>query len=431
MDSPYGSVTSSAGLRSTHVEPWYGENTKDATRYMLRKVSAERLASASLVANSLVCVMYVGVGMLVGWRLLQWFERTSPGFEDDDDVPPTWPELPGMTAGVSVIGSAISFLLVFRLSWSFQRWWEAWGLIGTATTKLRNLAVIFMTNHSFESDKAPQVIAEMLAISKIYVAVVIDELARETAAGPPERRSSVHRTLAANKERLGDLDLPGSLEVALEPSEGVCITEADKRAVGDARLLQLLQSPCRVLTVHAWLCRCIGDGTRVGLINSFEHHAALDCQQELLTCYYSSIKIKQVPLPLGIKLLIFVIKFAYCIVLYPSFMAYAYVEKLNANQRERKVLESHAFFYASFLILIGLGIMFFVVLHLVANELDDPYGNDVADLPLLKIRHRVWADLDDIARIFPTALKKPLGGDYEEEDDEGNAKADESGSLIS
>lgn len=431
MEAPYGSVAQPTAVR-LHEEPWYGENTKNVARYMLRRVSAERLASAGLVANSLVCILYVGVGTLVGWRLLQRFERTAPGFEDDDDVAPTWPDLPGMTAGVSVIGSAISFLLVFRLSWSFQRWWEAWGLLGTATTKLRNLAVIFMTNHSFESAKAPKVIAEMLAVSKIYVAVVIDELARETEAGPPQRlsRSSVDRSVAANKGRLNKSDVPASIELALEDSSDVGITEADKRAVGDARLLQLLESPCRVLTVHAWLCRCIGDGTRVGLINNFEHHAALDCQQELLKCYYSSLKIKQVPLPLGIKLLIFVIKFSYCVVLYPSFMAYAYVEKLNATQRARKVLESHAFFYTSFFTLVGLGIMFFVVLHLVANELDDPYGNDVADLPLLAIRQRVWTDLEDIARIFPDALKMPMGDD-DEDDYEANAKIEESGSLIS
>ena len=84
-------------------------------------------------------VFGVGFGVVMLWYYSK--KRHWPhGTENEVMAAQGWPEIPALATGTSIMGSALSFLLVFRLSWSFGRWWEARGLIGTAMTKMRNLA---------------------------------------------------------------------------------------------------------------------------------------------------------------------------------------------------------------------------------------------------------------------------------------------------
>ena len=52
---------------------------------------------------------------------------------------PGVPEVAALPLALSIIGSALSFLLVFRLSWAFNRWSDARSLMGATTTPRKSL----------------------------------------------------------------------------------------------------------------------------------------------------------------------------------------------------------------------------------------------------------------------------------------------------
>ena len=105
------------------------------------------------------------------------------------------------------------------------------------------------------------------------------------------------------------------------------------------------------------------DAEAAGLLSSQEHKEALGCQAELMKCFYSSMKIKNTNIPWTIchvlcgllstgegtsprrvsrlppaDALMNVIKACYCLVLFPQYMAYACVMKLNRQQLDGKVV---------------------------------------------------------------------------------------------
>ena len=114
-------------------------------RVYVRGLGRESYFSASLFYWVALVLAYEIAG--VGFGLLSLrFYATTAGIDGSKRVRDQgWPEIPALSTGTSIMGSALSFLLVFRLSWSFGRWWEARGLVGTAMTKLRNLASMMST----------------------------------------------------------------------------------------------------------------------------------------------------------------------------------------------------------------------------------------------------------------------------------------------
>ena len=94
-----------------------------------------------------------------------------------------WPEISGLGSGVAVLGSALSFVLVFRLSWSFGRWWEARGLVGEAATNLRVLFVLLETTNRGEVPEYQDVVDEATITCKLYFGVLVDVLMGNPALG--------------------------------------------------------------------------------------------------------------------------------------------------------------------------------------------------------------------------------------------------------
>merc|ERR1719463_699789 len=88
----------------------------------------------------------------------------------------------------SIMGSALSFLLVFRLSWSFGRWWEARGLIGTAMTRMRNLASMITANSDAPTMDQAMALLELRLVCKLHVATMIDILVQEAAQSADQKR---------------------------------------------------------------------------------------------------------------------------------------------------------------------------------------------------------------------------------------------------
>mmetsp|Transcript_23757 Transcript_23757/g.29638 ORF Transcript_23757/g.29638 Transcript_23757/m.29638 type:complete len:332 (-) Transcript_23757:2134-3129(-) len=179
------------------------------------------------------------------------------------------------------------------------------------------------------------------------------------------------------------------------------INNEEKKSIGEFRLLHLLASRRRMLLAHAWLTRVISDGYQAHLIENFEQETALKCQSELLQTFYACDKIKNVPaLPIFLRALLVLMLGAYSIILYPQYMAYAFVMKLSDDASEDHVLNKYIITYVAYIALVALGILFFMTLHLVSNELDDPFGSDASDIPLLSLRDALFIDLDDITSVY-------------------------------
>ena len=116
-------------------------------------------------------VFGVGFGLLMMWFYAK--KRHWPsGTERFDVVDNGWPEIPAIGTATSIMGSALSFLLVFRLSWSFGRWWEARGLIGTAMTKMRNLASMITANSDAPTMDQAMALLELRLVCKLHVATI-------------------------------------------------------------------------------------------------------------------------------------------------------------------------------------------------------------------------------------------------------------------
>ena len=140
-----------------------------------------------------------------------------------------WPEIPALATGTSIMGSALSFLLVFRLSWSFGRWWEARGLIGTAMTKMRNLASMITANSDAPSIDQAMALLELRLVCKLHVATMVDILVQDAARTGDQKRMRASKSV---RKLLQDLDKDelhasgvraenrGAVEMRLGISEG-------------------------------------------------------------------------------------------------------------------------------------------------------------------------------------------------------------------
>ena len=322
----------------------------------------------------------VGFGLVMMWYYAK--KRHWPsGSSASKIVDAGWPEIPAIGTATSIMGSALSFLLVFRLSWSFGRWWEARGLIGTAMTKMRNLASMITANSDAPSMDQAMALLELRLVCKLHVATMIDILVQEAAQSADQKRL---RSSKSVRKLLQELD------------------KDELRALGQERARLLARSDRRILLCHSWLAHAIRNCSDLGLLRNFEQQAALECQGTLLGCFYSSMKIKTTHVPSGIQTVTLIMRFAFCIILFPQFMAYNMVTKLNRTQEKVNLLwdKSNGFFVIWYLVLTAIVIAFFSVIHIVSLELDDPYGEDDSDLPLEKMMNSMWSDLDSINSTF-------------------------------
>ena len=77
-----------------------------------------------------------------------------------------------------------------------------------------------------------------------------------------------------------------------------------------------------------------------------------------------------------------------------------YVCKEFLNELGTLWKKGGSIFITWYVAIVGVMIAFFSVIHIVALELDDPYGQDGSDLPLEKMRLGLWHDLDAIYEMY-------------------------------
>ncbi|KAH8075088.1 hypothetical protein JL721_1081 [Aureococcus anophagefferens] len=209
-----------------------------------------------------------------------------------------WPEVAALPLALSIIGSALSFLLVFRLSWAFNRWSEARSLMGATTTRLKRFSVLLHSQIG-------------------------------TDGGTPKQK--------------------------------------------------LLLDECTVVR-------------RAEIRPNFE---ILELGQ--------------------IECLVSILKIAYTVFIFPQTMAYAFVMKLSSGHHEKFFIWRNPVYICAYLLITTLGVLFFTVMHLIALELDDPYGDDLSDLPMKQIHNALKADLE---AIHHTALFRTLMSQHLDDDDD-------------
>ena len=124
---------------------------------------------------------------------------------------------------------------------------------------------------------------------------------------------------------------------------------------------------------------------------------------QVLLEYFSALKIKTTQVPVPLQVVIAVLKISFCIVIFPQAMSYLFLMKLSSTEAKNTIVWRNPLFYiTAYVVITGLSIMFFTTLHAIAKELDDPYGDDISDLPLKQMRSSLVDDMLEVRRsAFP------------------------------
>ena len=193
------------------------------------------------------------------------------------------------------------------------------------------------------------------------------------------------------------------------------------RDLGDKRPADVIGRTAheQVLATHQWLAHLVRKGGDLDLVPTAAAESAYDDHRHLLLEYFSSLKIKTTPLPLPLQCLVSILKIAYTVFIFPQTMAYAFVMKLSSGHHEKFFIWRNPVYICAYLLITTLGVLFFTVMHLIALELDDPYGDDLSDLPMKQIHNALKADLEAIhhtsTHVF---LAHTRAGDLELEDED-------------
>jgi len=155
----------------------------------------------------------------------------------------------------------------------------------------------------------------------------------------------------------------------------------------------------QVLACHAWLALSINSWSDEGAFNQNALEAIYSAHAQLLRDYSSSHKIKTTPLPLPLHLLVLLLKLAYILFIFPQVMAYTWVMKLSQHELRGRIILRDPAYIIAYAFTVALGITFLEALHLIAQQLDDPYGDDISDLPLRAIADSLSRDLETIALV--------------------------------
>jgi len=273
---------------------------------------------------------------------------------------------------------------VFRLSWSFTHWYEARGLIGESFSDIKSIALYVVSSRGRDTAIA----SETISVLKLHASGMTMDLSYD--ADSSERPSSPRGSM-----RLRSLS---AVDASVQ-EQHAALYEHELEKLGKTRKSQVSRTKCRVLLCNSWLKQCVNRARDEGVITDNEHLVAHQHVANLLRSYYSLMKIKRLTAPPAIHFLVFVLKTTYCLCLYPQYLSYAFVMKLDDDQREQRALIRTPYYTVAYVALVTLGIIYFSSLHMIALELDDPFGDDVCDFPLFQWTIDLFNELDLMHRL--------------------------------
>lgn len=339
----------------------------------------------ALMRGVIEVVYYLAFGVGTGiFSFYYYVRREGMSYRGESSKSLGFPEIYGFANVIAVLGGALSFLLVFRLNWAYTHWWEARGAFGEYNSKLKDLMIMMTSREMSVSDKgkARECLHKAKCVLKVHSAALADEL----CYGPIPYDVAQHGSLFVTEKQISNV---------LWFQEN--LTKADFEAFDDSkRANKYLRTPHRVLLCQKWLTCAVDDAIRVGL---FKHYDILIAQQhlaKLLELYYTMLKVKMTAMPSAIHLLVQIMKCTYCLMIFPQFMAYAFVMNLTDEQRAKNAPALSSFFPIFYVAITTVGIIYFVTMHIIATELDDPFGDDLSDFPLTEWTFQLWKELDTI-----------------------------------
>lgn len=313
-----------------HRVPKLGESMREDLHLYLHYLIKFAMHSMPFV------VAGVGAGLASMWYYSHHSPRRLP------DGTHGWPEVAAAPLFVTILGSALSFLLVFRLSWAFARWSSARSLLGSASSRLKRLSVLLhaqLGDNATENDEERCLLDELNEVCDLFFGAVALSLER----GPAHEYGVERRSH------------PGVIGATAHD---------------------------QVLATHQWLARVVRRGAQLGLVPDAAAISAYEDHGALLREYFEALAIKTTPLPVPLQCLISILKVTYTVAIFPQTMSYTYMMKLDDAQAEKRIIWANKLYVATFVAITTLGIMFFSVLHLIALELDDPFGHDLSDIDL-------------------------------------------------
>ena len=326
------------------------------------------------------------VGLGLGfWSFRYYTSRVGVKFHGRESRELGYPEVAGLTTMMAVLGGALSFLLVFRLNWSYSKWWEARGAIGAVYAKSKSLMITFVVSEE-RTPEQRAVVDRAKVVMKLYTAALTYELAEEVEPTPlGEKKKNNLKDLWCSK-----------------------LTSLERKVIGEADLDNFLETPYRVFLAHAWISRSVNEAfysQRVFESNNFiaQHQLA-----DLMELYHKLVKIKETKMPGVIRFLVSLLKSTFCLVLYPQFLAYAFVMKLTDVQRQENALARSSLYPVMYVVITTIGIIYFVTMHVIARDLDDPFGDDLSDFPLTTWTLHLWNDLDHVRHIHQRHQKQKI-----------------------
>ncbi|KAJ8614528.1 hypothetical protein CTAYLR_000816 [Chrysophaeum taylorii] len=225
-------------------------------------------------------------------------------FRKEKDKDLGFPQIYGFANIIAVLGGALSFLLVFRLNWSYTHWWEARGAIGAYYAKIKDIMVMLVASYDTqESTEKLQVLRRTKVVLKMHSAAVADELSHGGSLYDP-KDSALYITDKQISERWINENL-----------DDVELADLKAAAFGSNSIKQYISTPYRVLLCHKWLTRCLNDAIAAGLVQNYEKLLAQQHVSTMLELYHAMVKIKNTNMPSAMIFLIKIMKGTYCCML--------------------------------------------------------------------------------------------------------------------
>mmetsp|Transcript_21475 Transcript_21475/g.64270 ORF Transcript_21475/g.64270 Transcript_21475/m.64270 type:complete len:390 (+) Transcript_21475:1012-2181(+) len=302
-------------------------------------VSEQRVAILARSYSKIVAAVLAPsiFGTTIGFLFYYYLTKVDYPTPGEGNTHAGWPKIPAVTVVLATLGGALSFLLVFQLTWAFGGWKSAKHWMGSTTALLKQLIVLLDTAGP---DRADEELDALDSSCRWFCAAIVislkgrpaeDETYREHDKEARRRVVRAHLRLGKHVESIKQL----------EQKEGKDITDVYGRAY---------------------------------------------CIHETLLLNYTDMKrLTTQKMPALLGGLTRYLTYAYVCLIFPLLLAYAFVMDLNDTQVDSEILWEHRrshIFIVMYLASCLLASTYFVSLMECGRVLLNPVGWDATDVQL-------------------------------------------------
>lgn len=259
----------------------------------------------------------------------------------------------------TMISLGVGFLLVFRSSIAYNRFWEGRGHVGGTLESVKTLAILMDATTPNEGLGQPtKIYLRNLLVAYLSYSVVVLGKGSDFKKGLPKK---VKATMALFPQETVD-----RMNKCPKTSHPLFIVEEIMRAMNAA--------------------------CKAGIIEKGHLKLMLKRSQSLVTSFNAACKISNTPIPFPYQQMC-----AWLVLLYvygsPFALAGAFLEPAAGSASKHMALTT----ISSVLLA-----MAYFGIYCTSTELEDPFGDDANDLPLLKYRDTIQKEVDNLVTIHDT-----------------------------